>query len=76
MIWDAALLPGDPYPGAEPGRVLGAVFNPYPAEACGQVVACGEGAVIVLELESADGTTLKGPGLSEPVLEGRVFSDE
>jgi len=76
LIWDAGLLPGDAYPDGRPGRVLGAVYSPYPGVACGQVVACGRGAVILLELESADGTILKGHVLSDRMLEGKTWSNE
>jgi methionyl-tRNA formyltransferase len=76
MIWEAALLPGDPYHGAPAGRVLGAAINPCPGAACGQTVACGKGAVIVLEAQCEDGTTLKGMKLSQQIWEGKVWSHE
>jgi len=76
FLWDAALLPGEPYGSAMPGQVVGAVLSPHPGGACGQVVACGHGAVIVLEVESAEGLVLKGPKLSEQAWEGKVWSNE
>jgi methionyl-tRNA formyltransferase len=73
-IWDVALLPGAAYAGAAPGRVLGAVISPCPSRACGQVVACGQGAVVLLELEGPDGTVLKGPELSDLPWTGKTWS--
>jgi methionyl-tRNA formyltransferase len=75
-VWNAAHLPGDPYPNALPGQVLGPVFSPYPSHACGQVVACGKGAVVVLELESADGTVIQGPRLVELMSDKEHFDNE
>jgi methionyl-tRNA formyltransferase len=76
MIWQAALMPGDPYSGAQAGRVLGASISPDSAAACGQVVACAKGAVIILEVQCEDSTILKGINLSEQVWEGKVWSHE
>ena len=76
LVWDAALLPGDPYPGAEAGRALGPVINPWPSPACGQAVACGQGAVVLLEVETADGTVWKGLELSELAWEGKIWTHE
>jgi methionyl-tRNA formyltransferase len=76
LVWDAALLPGHPYPGANPGRVAGAMINPHPARACGQVVVCGEGAIVLLEIESDEGVVLKGQDLSELAWEGKTWTYE
>jgi methionyl-tRNA formyltransferase len=73
-IWDAALLPGEPYDEAEPGRVMGPMLNPWPSQACGQVVACGRGAVVLLEVETPDGTVWKGRELSELAWEGKIWT--
>jgi methionyl-tRNA formyltransferase len=69
FIWRAALLPAITA-GALPGTVLGPIVSPAYA-ACGQVVACGEGAIIVLEVEGDDGTVLAGRALSEQHWTGR-----
>jgi len=74
-VWDAVLLPDEVYPGAEPGRVLGAACHMYPAHASGQVVACGRGAVILVDLESDDGIVWQGRDLSEQSLLGKVWSN-
>jgi len=74
-IWDAALLPGNPYAGAPPGQVLGPALSPAICRACGQVVACGQGAVLLLELERPDGSLLQGPALSDLAWTGKVWSD-
>lgn len=63
-IWHAALLPAGCAGGPLPGEVLGPVWSPVPA-ACGKVVTCGDGGVILLEVEAEDGTVLSGPALSE-----------
>jgi len=72
-IWEAALL-ATPRGMAAPqaGEVLGPVISPR-AAACGQAVACGKGAVILLEMEGEDGTVLSGRALSDQPWTGRVF---
>ncbi len=75
LIWDAVFLPGDPYRHAKPGEVVGAAYHPHPSHSCGQVVACGEGAVLLMELESIDGTILKGQELAEQTLKGKIWSN-
>jgi methionyl-tRNA formyltransferase len=79
-IWQAARLP--PHDGAArpslPGTVLGPVVSPR-AEACGQMVACGgggeAGALVLLEVEGADGMLVAGPALSEQPWTGKEWSD-
>jgi hypothetical protein len=39
--------------------------------ACGQLVACGTGTVILHEIEDAGGTRLSGPALSDQPWTGR-----
>ncbi|MGE5801484.1 MAG: methionyl-tRNA formyltransferase [Gemmatimonadota bacterium] len=72
-IWQAALLPG-PIAGT-PGEILGPVVSPDEA-ACGQVVACGTGAIVLLELQADDGEVLRGRRLSEQPWTGRVWTNE
>jgi len=50
------------------------VVSPLEA-ACGQLVACGEGAVVLLELEADDGAVLRGPTLSEQPWTGKRWSN-
>ena len=73
-IWDAALLPARG-PLGEPGEVLGPVVSPA-AGACGQLVACGSGGVVLLELESDTGTMLGGRELSGQLWTGKRFGVE
>jgi methionyl-tRNA formyltransferase len=73
-IQTCALLPGD-HSCADPGTVTGSVFSPV-SDACGQLVACGTGAIVVLELESQDGATLKGSALSDCQWTGKVWTNE
>jgi methionyl-tRNA formyltransferase len=77
-VWDAAVLPDlGPLPGrgAQPGEVLGPVLSPC-GSACGQLVACGDGAVILLELQDEHGTVLHGQTLSEQPWAGKRFGIE
>ena len=62
-IWRSALLP---VTGrfAEPGTVVGQMVSDR-SEACGLVVACSEGAVVLLEIEDVDGKTWSGRELAE-----------
>jgi methionyl-tRNA formyltransferase len=70
-IWDAAQPPATEV-GAQSGEVIGPVVSPC-AEACGQLVACGRGTLILLELQADDGTILKGRGLSDQSWTGKRF---
>lgn len=67
-VWQAALLPAggalSPAAGVAPGEVVGAVVSTTD-QACGQVVACGSGAVTLLEVEADDGTLLAGRRLAD-----------
>lgn len=68
-IWQAA-LPALTVDVSRPGEVIGPVVSPV-AEACGQLVACGNGAIVLLELEDAEGTVLRGRALSEQPWAGK-----
>lgn len=71
-VWQAALpraLDGR----VPPGTVLGPVVSPVD-EACGQLVACAEGAIVVLELEGEDGRVLRGRELSDQPWTGQRWS--
>jgi methionyl-tRNA formyltransferase len=75
-IWEAALLPDLGVAlAAEPGEVIGPLISPNEA-ACGQVVACGSGALVLLEIEAADGTRLRGRELSEQPWTGLRWQQE
>jgi methionyl-tRNA formyltransferase len=72
-IWDAALPPDrGPIPHTEPGEVLGPIISPMQS-ACGQLVACGSGSIILLELEDAAGNRLRGRALSDQLWAGKRF---
>jgi len=62
-----------------PGQISGLAFSPVP-EACGVVMQCGRGQIVLLELEDSDGTVLSGPALTEHALKnnwtGKVWADE
>ena len=64
VVWQCALLPSSLKAGLPPGSVIGPVVSPLDA-ACGQAVACGEGGVILLEVEDAHGAVISGRRLSE-----------
>ena len=75
IIQSCALLPEELVSDADPGTVLGPVISPV-AEACGQVVACGSGSVVILELEESDGRVLKGSALSDLEWKGMVWTND
>lgn len=70
-IWESALLPEVGVLGS-PGQVLGPIVSPNPA-ACGQLVACGKGAICLLEVEGGEGV-LRGRELSEQAWTGRTWT--
>ena len=75
-VWQAALPSTPPSTEWTPaGQILGAVVSPV-SEACGQLVACGEGTLLLLELEADDGTVLRGRELSEQDWMGECWSRE
>ena len=74
-IQSAALLPAVSMDHQLPGTVIGPVVSPV-AESCGQVVACGSGCVLILEVEADDGTILKGSSLSDCEWTGKVWANE
>jgi methionyl-tRNA formyltransferase len=70
-VWHAG-LPSAVQSDAPPGTVLAPVVSPIDA-ACGQLVACGEGAVVLLEVEDEAGQVLRGRALSEQPWTGKVW---
>jgi methionyl-tRNA formyltransferase len=74
-VWQAALLPNGQGTGHAPGTILGPIVSPID-DACGQLVACGSGALAVLELESANGRILRGRDLSDRQWVGSVWDQE
>lgn len=70
-IWHCALLPGR-YAGALPGQVIGPAVSPQPT-ACGQIVACGDGAVLLLDVEGEAKQRLHGYRLCEQSWQGEVW---
>jgi|SRR5882672_9696845 len=72
-VWQAALPPLGDATVAEPGTCLGPVVSPED-NACGQLVACGQGAVVILEVEGEDGRVLRGRALSEEPWRGRTWT--
>lgn len=62
-IWEAAALPSF-HSGVVPGTAIGPVRSPR-AEGCGQLVATGDGALLILEAENSAGRLLKGRELCE-----------
>jgi methionyl-tRNA formyltransferase len=75
MLRQAALPPPVLLPAGPPGTIVGPVVSPVP-EACGQLVACGTGSIIVLELETESGEVLKGRALSEQPWQGKQWRDD
>lgn len=73
MVWNCALLPMEGKL-AGPGTGLGAVVSPESA-ACGQLVACGTGAVVLLEVETDTLGVVSGYALQDQDWRGRVMGD-
>jgi methionyl-tRNA formyltransferase len=72
-IWCCARLPGAAGVRiARPGEVLGPVVSPTD-QACGQLVACGRGAIVLLEIARDDGRVIRGRALSDLDWTGRVL---
>jgi methionyl-tRNA formyltransferase len=75
LIWQSALLPNNSVTDAHPGEVIGPVFSPIEF-ACGQMVACGKGALVLLELEAENGHILSRRELSEQAWRGKVWGND
>ena len=75
FIWQCALLPHTAPTAAIPGRIIGPIYSPV-MNACGQVVACGTGAVALLELEDEQSQIVTGRMLSDQPWEGKVWANE
>jgi methionyl-tRNA formyltransferase len=75
LIWQSALLPNNIVSDVPPGEIIGPVFSPIES-ACGQMVACGKGALVLLELEGENGQTLCRRELSEQAWRGKVWRNE
>jgi methionyl-tRNA formyltransferase len=73
-IWTSALLDLPRLPTLHPGTIIGPSRSPEP-KACGQIVACGIGALLLLELEDSDGGILTGVQLSEQAWRGMAWHD-
>ncbi|HYE32284.1 MAG TPA: methionyl-tRNA formyltransferase [Methylomirabilota bacterium] len=74
FVWNAA-LPGLHSTAAAPGAVLGPCYSPTEA-ACGQVVQCGDGPIILLEVEEEGGQILRGKNLSEANWKGTQWKPQ
>jgi methionyl-tRNA formyltransferase len=71
-VWQSAHVPTFGHRSGVPGEILGSVVSPRP-EACGLAVACGNGLIVLLELEDDDGRVLTGTDLSDLQWMGRIF---
>jgi methionyl-tRNA formyltransferase len=69
-VWDAAWVSLPDAAMGVPGQCLGPVVSPT-ADACGHAVACGSGALVLLEVEDGDGRLLRGRDLAEQPWAGR-----
>jgi methionyl-tRNA formyltransferase len=72
IVWESARLASIQIAPRAPGTVLGPVVSPSDA-ACGQLVACGEGAILLLEVETPAGELLHGRRLSREQWTGKVW---
>jgi methionyl-tRNA formyltransferase len=64
QLWNATRLPSTATPIGLPGTILGPVVSPSP-EACGQLVACADSGLVLLEVESPEGKLIRGRELAE-----------
>ena len=71
-VWQSALLPREVNVEGKAGEIVGPVYSPV-SEACGQLVACETGGVILLDVESSSGVRLRGRQLSEQPWQGKVW---
>lgn len=74
-IWNAARLPETLGHQSTPGVVLGPVFSPIPA-ACGQLVACGSGALLLLEVSDEAGKIFRGVELADLNWQAKAFRSD
>ena len=58
-LWQAAALPSEMQSAAMPGGIAGTLLSPDPA-ACGWVVQCKPGAIVLLEVEDEEGRCYSG----------------
>ncbi len=72
LLWECSLLPINTAIG-DPGSVVGPVYSPREA-ACGQLIACGTGGVVLLSVEFG-GRQIRGRALSSQEWLGKVFSN-
>lgn len=73
IIWKCALLPVATANKA--GEILGTIISPE-EKACGLIVSCGEGAIIILEMENEVGEILDGHSLVENEWQGKEWANE
>lgn len=74
-IWNCALLPDVCSSTLIPGYIIGPMISPIES-ACGQIVGCGRGSIVLLELEGEDGAVLSGHNLIKQEWSGKVWSNE
>lgn len=74
MVWQAARLPFAGLLTSQTGKIIGPVVSPVEG-ACGLLVGCGEGAVLLLEIENEDGDLITGKNLAGLPWPGKVFSN-
>lgn len=73
-IWRATQTPAVP-DGSRPGEIVGPVAASE-SDVEGLQVACGQGGLIVLEMQSDDGTVLEGRALASQEWTGKQFVSE
>ena len=73
-IWNCALLTSN-LNHAAAGEIVGPVISPN-VQACGQLVGCGKGQILLLEIESDDGNVLAGQRLSQQAWTGKRWLRE
>jgi methionyl-tRNA formyltransferase len=74
-VWHCALLPAAAGVRGAPGEALGPVVSPS-EPACGQLIACGQGAIVMLEIERPDGAVIRGHALSDLRWTGQLLGTQ
>lgn len=69
-IWEAAILPVEKTQTTEPGQLIGPMISPV-EQSCGQLVACGDGVLAILDVEDSGGNRLNGPELAMQQWQGK-----
>ena len=75
IIWNTSLLPYIKSGIFKPGQIIGPVVN-NKKEACGSLVACGDGFIIIHEMQNETGQKFSGYDLAQFKFKSKFFVNE